>query len=704
MKMKMQKLAEDRRTAAEARKRDAEEKRKATLEVVEAKKRAAAEKRKAALDATEAKTREAAKKKASSEARKKEQAAEKRKLVLKAEAKKRQIAGNVSAQEAKRKEQATKVAVAAVEKAKPSATISLGFLNFGKSNDDKSDSPTIVSSAPRGVPTLSKWRQNRDGSITGLISGSNAYRNNESITTSPITSKAADNAVVQTTSGSKYMLLSNKASTVPMRAPAIKAAPKKAPVPKARKSVQAVEKANPGATISLGFLKFGSDDKVEQKLVAQSVAKIKAPPQIVSQAPRGVPTLSKWRQNRDSSVSGMISGSDAYREGETITTSPITGDAADGALVQTTSGSKYFLEPKAQFGGFFGGKTKDVVQTSKASASASDSLKNQAEKRKAAAEGRKREAEEQRKAALKAAEGRKREAEEKREAARTAAEGRKREAEEKRTAALAAAEAKKREITEKRQAAADARKVKMGKEKQSQALKAEGAVAESTPRATISLGFLNFGQPEDTSSAPPSTAAKGKTPPSKMAVAPRGVPTLYNWRQNRDKSITGFIAGSKSYSDGESVTTSPLASETAFGALVQTATGSKYYLAAKGTKPPKAPALAKPVNTRSTFSLGKAVSRPNPTAASAVRTFSLGKPQAATQRPPSKSKAKKPVPRGVPKLAKWRKNRDSTITGIISGSPSYDEGDRVTTSVIVSGTTESGEVVQTGSGSKYYLD
>lgn len=125
-----------------------------------------------------------------------------------------------------------------------------------------------------------------------------------------------------------------------MRAPAIKAAPKKAPVPKARKSVQAVEKANPGATISLGFLKFGSDDKVEQKLVAQSVAKIKAPPQIVSQAPRGVPTLSKWRQNRDSSVSGMISGSDAYREGETITTSPITGDAADGALVQTTSGSK----------------------------------------------------------------------------------------------------------------------------------------------------------------------------------------------------------------------------------------------------------------------------------------------------------------------------------------------------------------------------
>jgi hypothetical protein len=373
------------------------------------------------------------------------------------------------------------------------------------------------------------------------------------------------------------------------------------------------------------------------------------------------------------------------------------------------------LEPKAQFGGFFGAKTQNA-QTSKTSAS--DSSKKQAEERKATAEARKREGEEKRKAALKAAEGRKSEAEEKRKAARVSAEKRKKEAEEKRQAALAAAEAKKREVAEKRQAA-------------TQALKSKEVVGESTPRATISLGFLNFGQTEDTSSAPSSAAAKDKKPPSKMASAPRGVPTLYSWRQNRDGSITGFISGkffkipssyclakytqsfiiqislgSKSYSDGESVTTSPLSSDTAFGALVQTATGSKYYLAAKGANQTKAPAPA--TESRRSFSLFKGASPPETSSESAVRTFSLGKPLLSEKAAPppsaSKPKAKKPAPRGIPKLAKWRKNRDSTITGIISGSPSYDEGDRVTTSSIVSGTIGSGEVVQTGSGSKYYLD
>jgi hypothetical protein len=28
-----------------------------------------------------------------------------------------------------------------------------------------------------------------------------------------------------------------------------------------------------------------------------------------------------------------------------------------------------------------------------------------------------------------------------------------------------------------------------------------------------------------------------------MPSAPRGVPTLYNWRMNRDASITGYISG-----------------------------------------------------------------------------------------------------------------------------------------------------------------
>jgi hypothetical protein len=82
------------------------------------------------------------------------------------------------------------------------------------------------------------------------------------------------------------------------------------------------------------------------------------------------------------------------------------------------------------------------------------------------------------------------------------------------------------------------------KSKQSQAKKAEEAVTEAKPRATISLGFINFGQTDDSDSddarLPPS---KAKMQPKIMDTAPRGVPTLYNWRTNRDGSITGYISG-----------------------------------------------------------------------------------------------------------------------------------------------------------------
>lgn len=61
-------------------------------------------------------------------------------------------------------------------------------------------------SAPAGVPTLARWTQNADGSVTGFISGSPNFRKNTKITTSPIKGKASVGAVVQTGSGSKYFL------------------------------------------------------------------------------------------------------------------------------------------------------------------------------------------------------------------------------------------------------------------------------------------------------------------------------------------------------------------------------------------------------------------------------------------------------------------------------------------------------------------
>lgn len=81
---------------------------------------------------------------------------------------------------------------------------------------------------------------------------------------------------------------------------------------------------------------------------------------------------------------------------------------------------------------------------------------------------------------------------------------------------------------------------------------------------------------------------------------------------------------------------------------------------------------------------------------------------AAKKTPPKRKKKvmqrKKTAPRGVPTISRWRKNRDGSITGFITGSPNFSEGERITTSAISGGTPSSGEVVRTGSGSRYFLD
>jgi hypothetical protein len=92
-----------------------------------------------------------------------------------------------------------------IEKAKPGSTVSLGFFGFGSRSIDESVSatPKILNSAPRGVASLSQWRKNRDGSITGIISGSPSFKDGEKITTSPVTSDPIGGTVIVTVSGSK---------------------------------------------------------------------------------------------------------------------------------------------------------------------------------------------------------------------------------------------------------------------------------------------------------------------------------------------------------------------------------------------------------------------------------------------------------------------------------------------------------------------
>jgi hypothetical protein len=174
---------------------------------------------KAATDAQA--LREAAEQKRREAEEKKQQAAEERRKAAEQQAQARRQAAEENRVEAEQKRaQAAraKQAQASVEKAKPRATFSLANLFGGlDENNEKDDSsastgeapsrppvqPKKIASPPRGTPVISDWKQNRDGSITGRISGGAGFKEGEKITTSPIGGKALDGSLVQTSSGSR---------------------------------------------------------------------------------------------------------------------------------------------------------------------------------------------------------------------------------------------------------------------------------------------------------------------------------------------------------------------------------------------------------------------------------------------------------------------------------------------------------------------
>ena len=110
--------------------------------------------------------------------------------------------------------------------------------------------------------------------------------------------------------------------------------PSDAPAPKAATPVKkAAPKKSPTKPIQKAAPK---------KKVAPAPKKKAAP--APKKAPAGVPTINKWRKNRDGSITGLISGSSSFSENEKVTTSPIAqGDIASGEVVRTGSGSRYFL-------------------------------------------------------------------------------------------------------------------------------------------------------------------------------------------------------------------------------------------------------------------------------------------------------------------------------------------------------------------------
>lgn len=62
------------------------------------------------------------------------------------------------------------------------------------------------------------------------------------------------------------------------------------------------------------------------------------------QAPAEIPTLSNWVQYIDGSIHGQISNSDKFPDGASISTSAVKQGATGGSIIETSSGSKYYLE------------------------------------------------------------------------------------------------------------------------------------------------------------------------------------------------------------------------------------------------------------------------------------------------------------------------------------------------------------------------
>jgi len=101
-------------------------------------------------------------------------------------------------------------------------------------------------------------------------------------------------------------------------------------------SKSTVESSSKKEVSSFGEL-FGGGGGTEKSFVSKSTT---------PSAPKGVPTLRQWKVNEDGSIEARIYDSLAFRQGMAITTSPIGNkkSISKGNVVQTKSGSKYYLE------------------------------------------------------------------------------------------------------------------------------------------------------------------------------------------------------------------------------------------------------------------------------------------------------------------------------------------------------------------------
>jgi hypothetical protein len=196
--------------------------------------------------------------------------------------------------------------------------------------------------------------------------------------------------------------------------------------------------------------------------------------------------------------------------------------------------------------------------------------------------------------------------------------------------------------------------------------------------------------------------------------------------------ISGRIYGSSNFEDGDFIETSPISNgKIENGSVVGTKSKSRYFLSAEtavkksnimaafkdlaGAKPGATITLTKERKVREAKAAIEAIEKAKPRSTFSLFGLGLGDldeglppKKETTKAPPKKNVGKKApkakvAPNGIPTVSRWQMNRDGSISGIISGSINFDDGERVTTSMIENGRIDSGEVVTTGSGSKYFL-
>lgn len=163
-------------------------------------------------------------------------------------------------------------------------------------------------------------------------------------------------SVVTTKSGSRYFLSGRTAQEMKQEVAKSSSLPKELRIaaPSAtiqltrqarerdeKAALEAVSQAKPGRTISLSAIfGFGRDAETS---TSSGTSGNSAP--VKKEAPKGVPTIERWKAGGDKAITGFIRGASQFRDGEKITTSPIAkGKISSGELVVTSSGTKYFLK------------------------------------------------------------------------------------------------------------------------------------------------------------------------------------------------------------------------------------------------------------------------------------------------------------------------------------------------------------------------